>query len=186
MIPRTTALLLIPSVAILLSGCLQFETPHTFMEDEEVKIRAKNLSRYYQDLEEQIRREQYHIKLLEGTLHINLTSEQTLSEQVKKKQQRIGELTTDNNVLEGEIKSLENDLKGRQDKRKGLQGSLDAEKQKTAEIEKSIALESGRIGDARARLRRTADELKRLEEQARLQEEALKKKKETEAKAPEK
>ena len=78
MIPRILAPLLI---ALLLTGCLQFETPHTFMEDEEVKIRAKNLSRYYQDLEEQIRREQYHIKLLEGTLHINLTSEQTLSEQ---------------------------------------------------------------------------------------------------------
>ena len=97
-IPVFCALALFVGV-LSLWGCLQLETPHTFKEDEEIRNRAKNLHKYYQDLEEEIRLEQYHIKLLQDTLDINLTREQALAEEIQKQEEVINRMVQDSNKL---------------------------------------------------------------------------------------
>lgn len=148
---------------VLLSSCLQLETPHTFREDEEIKIRAKNLHSYYEELEESIRLEQYHIKLLQATLNIKRTEEQTMAAQIEEKQKEINLKTKDKGILDTEIQELEKSRKLQMETRKGTEAALAAEKKKTADTEKSIGEEAGRIGRSRVRLNQTLAEMKTYE-----------------------
>ena len=165
--------------SLLLSSCLQLETPHTFREDEEIKIRAKNLHSYYQELEESIRLEQYHIKLLQATLNIKRTEEQTMAAQIEEKQKEIDLKSKDKGILDTEIQELEKSRKLQMEKRKGTEAALAAEKKKTADTEKSIGEEAGRIGRARVRMNQTLADMKKIEGEIATLEASIAAKKET-------
>jgi chromosome segregation ATPase len=161
------------------AGCHPLERQHTFKEDENIRIRAKNLHSYYLELEEAIQLEQYQIKLLQDTLNLKLTEEQTLADQIQQKGESIKLKNKDKANLDAEISGLETNLKALKDKRKSLEGELKAEQEQTGGIEKSIADESGRIGKMRSNLSGTLDQLDALEkEMAQKQQvlESLKKK----------
>ena len=172
-------IILLGASSILLSSCLQLETPHTFKEDEEIKARAKNLHSYYQELEESIRLEEYHIKLLQGTLNIKRTEEQTMAAQIEEKQKEIDLKTKDKGILDTEIQELEKSRKTQMETRKGTEAALAAEKKKTADIQKSIGEEAGRIGRARVRLNQTLADMKKIEEEIAALEASIAAKRET-------
>ena len=145
-------------------SCLQLESSHTFTEEEDVKARYKDLHRYYEDLQEAIRREQYHIKLLRDALDIKLTSEQALAEQIDKKQKDIEIKKKDLKALEDEIKSLDAQVKQQAGKRQSTQAALDAERKKTTDLEKSIRLEAARTERARLELVQTEEAGRKVED----------------------
>ena len=178
----STLIVLMGFSSLLLSSCLQLETPHTFREDEEIKIRAKNLHSYYQELEESIRLEQYHIKLLQDTLNIKRTEEQTIAAQIDEKQKEIDLKSKDKGILDTEIQELEKSRKLQMETRKGTEAALAAEKKKTADTEKSIGEEAGRIGRARVRLNQTLADMKTFEGDIAALEASVAAKKETLAK----
>lgn len=156
-------LLLLSAMGLLSSGCLQLETPHTFREDEEIRIRAKNLHRYYEELEEAIQLEQYQIKLLQDTLNINVTRGQALAEQIQNTEKEVDRMENDLKILAQEVESLEAKLNAQKEQRKINEGNLKAEQEETAAIQKSIELEAVRMARTRAELHGTTDELARID-----------------------
>ena len=165
-------------LAFLAGACLQLETPHTFIEEEDIRARKKNLHQYYLELEEAIRLEKYQIKLLEHTLSTKITEGQAKANEIQARQAEFEDLKKDLANLTKEVEKLNTQLADQQKKRKGLEGNLKAEQDKTAGIQKSIALEAGRIGEARAGLSQYLSELEKIEKEIqRLQGEIPKKKK---------
>lgn len=154
-------------MGMLFGACLQLETPHTFIEDEDIRVRKKNLHQYYLELEEAIRLEQYQIKLLEHTLSTMITTEKTRANEIKARQKELDLLNKDLANLAKDIEKNNTTLSDQQKKRKGLEGNLKAEQEKTAALEKSLTMEAGRIGEARARLSQHLGEIDKIEKEIR-------------------
>jgi chromosome segregation ATPase len=150
-------------VALFLSGCLQLETPHNFREEEETRIRAKNLAGYYKDLEEQIDEEKTHIKLLQDTLNLYIAREQTLADEVKKREEAYNSRKNDLAALDADVTGVEARVNEQAKKRQELEAALKQEQQRTADLEKQIAAAADRIKKLKAKLDGTTADLKALE-----------------------
>lgn len=122
---------LLAGIGVFLSSCLQLETPHSFSEQEETKMRAKNVHQYYKDLEEQIQRELHLIKLLQDTLNLHITSEQTLSKEVEKRGKIVEQKRSDLMALNNEVKAIDQKLQN-------LSTQLEEKKKKQQELEAAL------------------------------------------------
>jgi len=163
--------------SFIMTGCVGLETPHTFREDEEVKIRSKNLHAYHKELEEDIALGMYQIDLLEDAVRLKKETERTLSQQIEnmEKQNKLKE--TEKKNLGILISNLDTELKKKTGERKTIEGNLNAEKQKTAEFEKNIGLEAGRIAEMRLKLAKIMDEYLKVQTQIDAAQTQLNKKK---------
>ena len=70
--------ILLAAVVALGTGCLQLESPRTLAEEEDLRVRDKNTTQKREELEEKIRRELDHIRLLQNSLELTLTREEAV------------------------------------------------------------------------------------------------------------
>ncbi|MHC4942642.1 MAG: hypothetical protein ACYTG7_06420 [Planctomycetota bacterium] len=150
-------------MAFFLSGCLQLETPHNFREEEEARIRAKNMSSYYKELEDQIEEEKTHIKLLQDTLNLYITREQTLADEVKKREEAYNSRKKDLDALDADVTGVEARISEQAKKRQELEKALKEEQRKVAKLEQDIAGATARIENLKAKLSGAKAEVKELE-----------------------
>ena len=115
-------LIMIP--VLLATSCMQLETPYTFIEEEDVKARSKNLYRYYKDLEEEILLGMNQIRLLRQVLQMKIVEEKTLSEEIENKGNTVTQLKKDTDVLKNEITAQEKVLGSAREKRQKVEGTL--------------------------------------------------------------
>ena len=173
--------LIVLSAAVILfgTGCLQLETPKTLAEEEDLRVRDKNVTQTREELEEKMRRELDHIRILQNSLELTRTREKALTEELKKANEGVQILEKDKKTLEEEsagkqqeIARIQEQLDKQKAKRKELEESLAAEQNRIAATEEILERESKRIEDIWLRISQASAELKGLEkEEARLTDE---------------
>lgn len=173
----------IPVTGILLAafmacatGCFQLESPRTLAEEEDLRVRDKNTTQKREELEEKIRRELDHIRLLQNSLELTLTREEALHTELEK-QKGIYEtakkdkenVVAEVNKLNGEVAQKQEELKQLQTQATELANSLTAERNRIAATEEILKRESRRIEDVWLQISQSSAELEQLRaEESRL------------------
>ncbi|MBU0755964.1 MAG: hypothetical protein KJ645_12545, partial [Planctomycetes bacterium] len=104
-----------------------------------------NIQKFHKDLEDEIQQEQHLIKLLQDTLNLHITSEQTLSKEVEKRGKVVEQKSNDLRALnqeiqkiDQEIKALEAQLQEKQKQQHELERAIKAAQEASATLEQSL------------------------------------------------
>jgi chromosome segregation ATPase len=158
------------------AGCLQLESPRTLAEEEDLRVRGMNTTQKREELEEKIRRELDHIRLLQNSLELTLTREEALHNELEK-QKGILETTkkdkasvvADMEKMNGEVAQKQQELEQLKTRAKELANSLTAERNRIAATEEILKRDSRRIEDVWLQISRSSAELEQLRaEESRL------------------
>jgi chromosome segregation protein len=172
-------LLITATLLIFAVGCLQLESPKTLAEEEDLRVRDKNVTQSREELEEKMRRELDHIRILENSLELTRTREKALTEELNKANAGVQTLENDMKALEERLSGKNKELTDKQKeldqktaKRQELEESLAAELNRIAATEEILENESKRIEEVWLRISQASRELKTLEgEESRLAQE---------------
>jgi chromosome segregation ATPase len=153
-------------------GCLQLESPKTLAEEEDLRVRDKNITQTREELDEKMRRELDHIRILESSLELTKTREKALTEELKKVNDGVQTLENDKKALEKEsaakqqeLAAVQAELDKRIARRKDLEESLTAEQNRIAATEEILEREAKRIEEVWLRISQASAELKGLEKE---------------------
>ena len=178
--------LIIVAVALVWAGggCLQLDERKTLAEEEDLRVRDKNITRNREMLEEKIRRELDHIGLLQVSLKLTRTEEETTTREMEKINEAIAALNKDKAGIEAdraalgaekakkleelkpvraELVKLQAELGAAKAKIVETQNSTTAEQKRTAAAEEVLEKESKRVEELWLRVTEAQTDLKELE-----------------------
>ncbi len=150
-------------LAAFVAGCMQLESPKVLTEEEDLRVRSKNLIQTREELKEQMLKDQKHIKRLQSELHLTVTREEALTIQLKEKQISIVGLDKDLNDCKSEIAKKGNELQALKKRVAELQDSLAAEQNRASAADEVLRMESGRMGEIWLAVDRAVAQRQKLE-----------------------
>jgi len=173
------ALVALPLCLCLLLSCLQLESTKTLAEEEDLRVRDKNISQTRVELEEKMRRELDHIRSLQTALELSKSQEEAATEQLaeqKKAEEAVNKdvaaVTAQNAKKKEELVKLQKELQLSQTKAEELKNTLATERSRIAAREEILERETSRTEEVWLKVSQASAELKKLSiEEARLKKE---------------
>ncbi len=173
------ALVMLTVCLCALVSCLQLESTKTLAEEEDLRVRDKNITQTRVELEEKMRRELDHIRSLQTALELSKSQEEAATEQLKEQKKAeeavskdVAAVTAQNAKKKEELAKLQNELQLSQTKAEELKNTLATERSRIAAREEILEREASRTEEVWLKVSQASEELKKLEiEDARLKKE---------------